>query len=153
MIYNIPGYGELEIRTIILDLNGTLSVGGAIPDGVGERIEQLRTKGFSIVLFTGNTRNDADQLCSELGIEWKLAKSAEDKASLAQAMDPDHCATIGNGRIDYELFKTVALGVVTLQSEGVYMKTLLEADIMVPNIVDALDLFLDEQRLIATMRS
>ncbi len=153
MIYNIPGYGELEIKTIILDLNGTLSVGGVIPDGVPARLAQLREKGFSIILFTGNTRNDADEICGTLGIEWRLAKSAADKASLAQEMDPEHCATIGNGRIDLELFKTVKLGVVTLQAEGVHTKTLLEADVVVPNILDALDLFIDEQRMVATLRS
>ena len=42
MIYNIPGQGELEIKTIILDLNGTLSVGGIVPDGVKERIDEQR---------------------------------------------------------------------------------------------------------------
>lgn len=153
MIYDIPGYGRLDIQTIILDLNGTLSVGGIIPNGVSDRLAQLREKGFSVVLFTGNTRNDADEICGELGIDWKLAQSAVEKANLAKEMDPEHCATIGNGRIDLELFKTVKLGIVTLQGEGIHTKTLLEADIAVPNILDALDLFIDEQRMIATLRS
>jgi hypothetical protein len=30
MKYDIPGAGQLEIKTIILDLNGTLSVGGVL---------------------------------------------------------------------------------------------------------------------------
>ena len=34
MKYKIPGSGELDIQTIILDLNGTLSVAGIIPEGV-----------------------------------------------------------------------------------------------------------------------
>ena len=68
-------------------------------------------------------------------------------------MQPETCATIGNGLIDYELMRVVKLGIVTLQAEGVHAKTLLEADVVIPTILDALDLFLDERRMIATLRS
>lgn len=152
MTYDIPGQGQLEIKTIILDLNGTLSVAGTVPDGVKERLEQLKSKNFKVLFFTGNTRNDADDLATELGIEWKLAKNAEDKRNLALELEPDTCASIGNGLIDLELMKAVKLRIVTLQAEGVHIQTMLNSDIVVPTINDALDLFLDEQRLIATLR-
>jgi soluble P-type ATPase len=152
MIYNIPGQGDLEIRTIILDLNGTISIAGKVPEGVKERLGELRDQGFRLILFTGNTRNDADELSKRLGIEWKLAKSAEDKRSLALELEPDHCASIGNGLIDLELMKTVKLRIITLQAEGVHVQTLLNSDVVVPGINDALDLFIDSQRLIATLR-
>jgi soluble P-type ATPase len=152
MVYDIPGQGELEIKTIILDLNGTLSVAGTVPEGVKERLDKVKELGFKVVLFTGNTRNDADALATSLGIDWKLAKSAEDKKQLALAMEPDTCASIGNGLIDSELMKVVRLGIVTLQAEGVHLQTLLNSDIVIPTINDALDLFIDAQRLIATLR-
>lgn len=152
MKYAIPGVGDLDLNTIILDLNGTLSVGGRVPDGVRPRLERLRAKGFRIVFFTGNTRGDAEKLATELGIEWQLAKSAEEKRDLALGMEPDTCVTIGNGRIDLELMKTVKLGIVTLQAEGVHTETLLAADVVVPTIEDALDLLIDPERLIATLR-
>lgn len=151
MIHTIPGHGELEIKTIILDLNGTLSVGGVIPEGVSERLQTLKQH-YKVVFFTGNTRNDADELAATLGIEWRLAKTADDKRKLALELDPQTCATIGNGLIDLELFKTVRLSIATLQAEGVHVQTLLHADIVIPTINDALDLFIDEQRLIATLR-
>jgi soluble P-type ATPase len=153
MIYQIPGRDDLEIKTIILDLNGTLSVGGVIPAGVKEQIDRLKSLGFKIIFFTGNTRNDADQLSEKLGIEWQLARTAEDKKNLAQRLNPGTCASIGNGLIDLELMKIVKLRIVTLQAEGVHVQTLLNSDIVVPSINDALDLFLDEQRLIATLRT
>jgi soluble P-type ATPase len=152
MTYDIPGQDRLDIKTIILDLNGTLSVGGTVPKGVKNRLDQLKTKGFEVLFFTGNTRNDADVLAASLGIDWKLAKSAEDKRDLALEMGPDTCVSIGNGLIDLELMKTVKLRIVTLQAEGVHIQTLLNSDIVVPTINDALDLFIDEQRLIATLR-
>ena len=152
MKFTIPGVGELTINTIILDLNGTISVGGQLVDGVKDRIQQLKTQGYRIVFFTGNTRNDADDLAAELGIEWRLAKSAADKATAAQDFDPSTAVSIGNGRIDLELMKAVKLGIVTLQAEGVHVETLLSCDIVIPTITDALDLFLDQDRLVATLR-
>lgn len=153
MIYTIPGQGELLIKTIILDLNGTLSVGGVVPDGVEERLRQLQAKGFEVLFFTGNTRNDADALAARLGIKWLLAKNAQEKRDLALTMEPETCASVGNGLIDLELMKVVKLSIVTLQAEGVHTQTLLNSDIIVPSINDALDLFIDEQRLIATLRT
>lgn len=152
MTYDIPGEGQLNIETIILDLNGTLSVAGKIPEGVKERIVQLKVKGFKVLFFTGNTRNDADELAAQLGIEWRLAKNAEDKKNLALELHPENCVSIGNGLIDLELMKTVRLRIVTVQAEGVHVQTMLNADIIIPTITDALDLFIDEQRLIATLR-
>ena len=152
MKYPIPGLGELELNTIILDLNGTLSVGGQLVQGVHERIQKLKDQGLRVVFFTGNTRNDADDLAKELGIEWQLAGTAEAKREAAQKLDPATAASIGNGRIDLELMKTVKLSIVTLQAEGVHVETLQACDIVIPTINDALDLFIDSQRLIATLR-
>lgn len=152
MKYSIPGQDELEIKTIILDLNGTLAVGGIIPEGVKDRINHLKGRGFQILFFTGNTRNDADELAADLQIDWKLAKSADEKREAALMLGPESCASIGNGLIDLELMRTVKLRIVTLQAEGIHVQTLINSDIVVPTILDALDLFIDEQRLIATLR-
>ena len=152
MTYDIPGQETIEIKTIILDLNGTLSVAGTVPEGVKVRLDHLKGLGFKVIFFTGNTRNDADDLAASLGIEWKLGKNAVEKRDLALKLEPDTCASIGNGLIDLELMKVVKLRIVTLQAEGVNIQTMLSSDIVVPNINDALDLFIDEQRLIATLR-
>jgi soluble P-type ATPase len=153
MVFDIPGQTKLEIRTIILDLNGTLSVGGTVPEGVKPRLNKLKQLDYSLLFFTGNTRGDAQQLADELGIDWKLAKNAAAKRELAQTLNPDTCASIGNGLIDRELMSIVKLRIVTLQAEGVHVQTMLQSDIIIPTICDALDLFIDPSRLIATLRS
>lgn len=152
MIYKIPGSDGLEIKTIILDLNGTLAVGGKIVEGVKPRLAKLSELGFNIIFFTGNTRGDAGDIASELGINWVEAKTGTDKMNQAQKLEPSTCASIGNGLIDLELMQTVGLGIVTLQAEGIHTKTMLACDIVVPTVNDALDLFIDESRLIATLR-
>ena len=151
MKIDIPGNGPLEIETIILDLNGTLRVGGKLVPGVAGRIEELRKK-CKLVLFSGDTRGDAAQLAKELGIDFTKTTTGQDKVKEAEKLHPEFCAAVGNGLIDLELIKRVRLGIVALQGEGAHAKTLLTADVIVPNVNDALDLFLDEQRLIATLR-
>ncbi|MEI6326641.1 MAG: ATPase P [Candidatus Roizmanbacteria bacterium] len=150
---NIPGYGPLSIKTIIHDLNGTLSVRGEIVPGVKEKIKMLNDAGIRQVLFSGDTRGNALIFAKDLDIEFRLAPSAAEKANLAREYGADSCAAIGNGRIDKELFEVVKLSIIALQSEGVYTASLSAADIVVPTVVDALNLFLDKNILIATLRS
>ena len=149
----IPGYGPLSIKTIIHDLNGTLSVKGELVAGVKEKIKMLNEAGMRQVLFSGDTRGNALAIAKDLGIEFRLATSATEKARLAREYEPESCAAIGNGRIDKELFEVVKLSIITLQSEGVHTLSLSAADIVVPTVIDALNLFLDKNILIATLRS
>ncbi|GAI98581.1 unnamed protein product [marine sediment metagenome] len=37
----IPGTGELKIKQLVLDLNGTIAMDGEIIDGVAEKLDQL----------------------------------------------------------------------------------------------------------------
>ncbi len=151
MKVDIPGDGPLVIETIILDLNGTLCVGGKLVPGVSERIQQLRNK-YHLVLFSGDTRGDASKLADELGIAFVKTATGQDKADEADKFHAEKCAAIGNGLIDLQLIQRVKLGIVVLQGEGIHTKTFLAADIVMPNVNDALDLFIDEQRLVATLR-
>lgn len=152
MIYKIPDVGELELKTLILDLNGTLTVKGKIPEGVKERLVRLKELGYRILFFTGNTRNNADEIAYELGIDWILAENGIAKQDEALKLDPSTCVSIGNGLIDLELMKVVKLRIVTIQSEGVHAQTLLNSDIVIPSIVDALELLIDSATLVATLR-
>lgn len=152
MIYKIPNVGDLELKTIILDLNGTLAVNGKIVEGVAERINSLKELGFNIILLTGDTNKNADEIAKNLNIEWKYAETGIEKKDIALGMSPESCVSIGNGLIDLELMKVVKLRIVTLQDEGVHVKTLLNSDIVVPSINNALDLFIKPSSLIATLR-
>ncbi|MDA0376279.1 MAG: HAD family hydrolase [bacterium] len=151
MKIDIPGNGPLTIETVILDLNGTLCVGGELVPGVVDRIRQLRQK-CEIVLFSGDSRGDASRIANELGISFTKTVTGHDKANEADKLKAETCAAIANGLIDLQLIQRVKLGIVVLQGEGVHAKTFLAADIIMPNVNDALDLFIDEKRLIATLR-
>ncbi len=152
MKYQIPGVGEMEIKTIILDLNGTLSVHGKIVKGAKSRLAKLKVLGFNLVLFSGDQRGNADSICKKLGIEFKMAKSQLEKEAHFLQYDPETTAAIGNARIDNGKFKHAKLAIATLQAEGIHTGILQNVDIIVPSINDALDLFIDPAALIATMR-
>ncbi len=152
MKYNVTGVGEIEIKTIVLDLNGTLAVRGEIPTGVKERLNKLRELGFEIVLFTGNQRGNAQEICDGLGITFQVAKSAAEKESLFLKLDPETTAAIGNARIDNGKFKHAKVSVATLQGEGIHTGILGLVDVIVPSINDALDFFIDADVFAGTMR-
>jgi soluble P-type ATPase len=152
MKYDISGVGIIEINTIVLDLNGTLSVMGKIVEGVVERIAVLKKLGINVILFTGDQRGNAADFCKELGIEFRKASNSAEKEKLFLELDSNTTAAIGNARIDIGKFKHAALSIATLQAEGIHAGILSYVDIIVPCINNALDLFIDADALKATMR-
>lgn len=152
MKYNVPEIGEIEIKTIVLDLNGTLSVNGDISQQTKEKIDLVTKEGVKIILFTGDQRGTAESLCKEIGVEFHRAKSSKEKAELSEKLDYETTAAIGNARIDIGTFKNAKVSVATLQSEGIHVGILAHVDVIVPSIEDALDFFLNENTFCATMR-
>ncbi|MBC8495951.1 HAD family hydrolase [archaeon] len=152
MQYKVSHGETFEINTLVLDLNGTLSVNGWVLEGVKERIDKLNSLGFKIILFTGNQRGTAGKLCGDLGIEYKVAQTCKDKEEEMLKLDTNKCAAIGNARIDIGTFKHAKLSILTLQAEGIHAKAISHVDIIVPSILDALDLFINKDSLCATLR-
>jgi soluble P-type ATPase len=153
MIIDIPGQSVLEIKTIVLDLNGTLTIDGIPIEGIKERIEALKNEGLEFRLFTGDTLGSGRTVSEYLGLILHITKSSASKLKEGEKLGLEHIAVIGNGRIDYELFKKAALRICTLQDEGLYAPLLAESDVLVASVRDALDLFIHKQRLIATLRA
>lgn len=152
MKYNPVGVGEIELNTIILDLNGTLAVNGKVVEGVKERIAKLKELGFKILLFSGDQRGNAAQIVQELGIELQRATTTEEKEALTLKLDCEKTVAIGNARIDIGTFKPCKLRIGTLQAEGIHSAILQYIDVLVPSICDALDLLLNESSFNATMK-
>ncbi len=152
MIYNIPQVGLLELDTIVFDLNGTLTVRGELIEGVKERIEKLKLMGFQLFLFSGDQRDTAEKMSLELGLKFKKATSAQQKEELMNSISSTTSVAIGNARIDIGMFKKSKLAICTLQGEGIHTEIIKYADIITTDINDALDLFIYEDSLKATMR-
>ncbi|MEK7672932.1 MAG: hypothetical protein AAB373_03535 [Patescibacteria group bacterium] len=152
MIFELTDGENLELKTIVVDLNGSLSVYGKVPEGVHEQIQQLKILGFRIVLLSGDVRGNAKIIADNLEIELIVAKNSAEKEQAILGLEPETCVSIGNARIDIGTFKQAKISIVTVQAEGIHAEVLQYADIVVPSIGAALNLFLDKEAFIATMR-
>lgn len=152
MLYNPVGVGEIEINTVILDLNGTLAVNGSLVAGVGERITTLKKLGFTLYLITGDQRGTAAQQAAELGITLMFAKNTAEKAECSRQLPFENTVAIGNARIDIGTFNNAKIRIATLQKEGIHASIIEHVDLIVPSIIDALDLLINPDAFNATMR-
>ena len=151
---DIPGWGNMDIENIVLDLNGTIATDGKIPFEIKEKIKSLSEK-VKIHVLTADTQGTASVEISDMEVELvKVSEkdSAEVKLRVLESLDPTSTVAIGNGNNDHLILKEAALGIAVLGDEGISASTMKNADIVVKNISDALDLFLKPKRLIATLR-
>ena len=152
---DIHGFGALSLEHLVLDLNGTIAAGGELIEGVAEGIRALDGR-MRPVLVTADTRGTADKLAATLGVELHVITGeweAGDKLALIQELGPDRVAAIGNGANDALMMSSAAVGVCVIGPEGASRATLEAADVVVTSIIDALALFAEPERLLATLRT
>jgi soluble P-type ATPase len=151
---DIPGWGNMEIEHIVIDLNGTIATDGKILLDVREKINLLSAK-VNIFILTADTLGTAEKEVQ--GINAKIIKIVEEdskrgKFEFLKTLDLERTVAIGNGNNDQLILKEAGLGIVILGEEGMSVSAMKNADIVVKNISDALDLILKPKRLIATLR-
>jgi len=152
MKIEIPKGNTIEINTIILDLNGTLSVNGIVNEQTKIIIKKLKNIGYKIVLISGDIRGTAKEISEELNIDLFLGTSSNEKALQMQQFNKTTTAAIGNARIDIGTFLNAEISIATLQAEGIHTGILKYIDIIVPSINDALNLFINIKSLAGTLR-
>jgi soluble P-type ATPase len=151
---SIAGWGHMEIENIVLDLNGTIATDGKIPSEVREKVNCLSRKA-KIYILTTDTHGTATEESSDMGVVLlKVSEkdSAEVKLRILKSLDPTMTVAIGNGNNDRLILREAALGIGVLGEEGMSVSAMKDADIVVREISNALDLFLKPKRLIATLR-
>ncbi len=152
MKINVPGSGLYDLETLVLDLNGTLAIRGKLIKGIKERIQKIKKLGLKVVLFSGDTRGNADKISKDFDIDLVTTKTSAEKLKALKKINPKHCVAIGNGLIDAKYLKAARLGIAVVQAEGGHIQEILAADILMPSINDALDLLLNEKTFISTLR-
>jgi soluble P-type ATPase len=150
----IPGWGTIEVEQFVIDLNGTLATDGKIPPEVKKKLNDLSEKA-TIYILTADTHGTAVEDCQ--GIKGKLvtteeAESAAAKFEFLESLDLEKTVAIGNGSNDQRILKEAGLGIAVLGTEGLSASALKQADLLVKDVSDALDLFTKPKRLIATLR-
>jgi soluble P-type ATPase len=153
---SIPGFNtNLQLKNLVLDFNGTLAIDGKLIPGARKLLIALSKK-ISIHVATGDTFGTAVQELKGIPCKIKLLTTKNQKTEKHKyllTLDPDSVISIGNGRNDFLLLKTSAIGIILIQKEGASVDTLAVADIVCTSILDALDLINHPLRLKATLRN
>jgi soluble P-type ATPase len=148
----VPGREPLRLRHLLLDVNGTLTLRGALLPGVAERLGKLAGD-LEIRLLTADTFGTLDTVRRDLaGVPAERVTAGAEKAAVAAGLGPSSCAAIGNGANDTAMLTVAGLGIAVLGPEGASPRTLLAADVVCASITDALDLLADPRLLTATLR-
>jgi soluble P-type ATPase len=150
---DIPGWGSIDIKNIVMDLNGTIATDGKISPEVKEKIGALSHLA-KIYILTADPQGPADEEIS--GMKAELIRvlgedSKQGKLDFLRTLNPEMTVAIGNGSNDQLILKEAAFGIAVLGEEGVSVSAIKSADIVVKSIQNALDLFLKPRRLTTTL--
>ncbi|NPA63286.1 MAG: HAD family hydrolase [Methanococci archaeon] len=146
---------------ILLDLNGTIATDGRIKEGVKERLAILKERAEIYILSadTFGTLEDISKHLNVKGLKVEKEKYGSEKLAKLKILEEikkqnsnKKIIAIGNGNNDELLLKNADLGICVIGDEGAYSKTIINSDIVVKDIKDALDLIIKENRLKATIR-
>ncbi len=150
----IPGRGVYELEHLVMDVNGTIAVDGQLIDGLARKISALRDR-LTVHLLTADTHGKQSVIDQQLGLTAvRISQGGESlqKAGYISMLGCEKVVAIGQGANDAEMLELARLGICVMSAEGAAKETLLAADLVVPNIVYALDLLEKPLRIVASLR-
>lgn len=148
----VPGSEALSVRHLVSDFTGTLSLDGALLDGVATRLRTL-AEVVEVTVATADTFGTVRQALAGLPVQVQLIGNGQDKVMLVDRLGRSGVAAVGNGRNDVPMLERAALSIAVVGPEGASGALLAAADVVVRDVNDALDLLLHPLRLTATLRS
>jgi len=151
---NIPGRGQMELEHLVCDVNGTLAVDGKLLEGVVRGFSTLRDR-LTIHLLTADTHGKQDIIDRQLNLNAVRIEPGEEavqKAEYVQRLGADRVVAIGQGANDAAMLKAAQIGICVFSSEGVAAETLIAADLVVVDIISALELLEKPLRIVASLR-
>lgn len=152
---DIPGFQYLHLKYLVVDFNGTLAVDGEVLPGVAERLKALSSH-VEIHVVTADTFGTAKRALNRLPVTLTVlpeGDQAKAKRYHVLRLGAESVAAIGNGRNDERMVGTAALGIAVVQAEGASPATVAAAKLVTTSVLYALDLFLQPNRLLASLRA
>jgi len=152
MKLNIANVGEVEIKNIVLDYNGTIAKDGTVKTSVKKYIKELCAQ-FKIFVVTADTHGSAAANLADTQTELKILTTSDhtkEKEDFVKSLG--NVFAVGNGSNDSLMLKAADIGVCVIEDEGASAKSVLNADIVCKSIEDAFELLIKPKRIIATLR-
>jgi soluble P-type ATPase len=150
----IPNFKTVDIAHIVCDYNGTIAKDGTVLPGIRPLFDRLRER-YSLHVITADTFGSVKAQLEGYGASIKVLSSddhTKEKAQFVAVLGAGSCAALGNGNNDSEMLRAAAVGIAVIGDEGCSKDALLGADMVCQNSADALALFLEPKRLVATLR-
>mgnify|MGYP006302951465 CR=1 FL=1 len=152
---NLDSGKKLNLKNLVLDYNGTIAFDGKIIKGVKEKIFTLSKK-LDIYIVTADTFGTVREEFKDDKINIEIIddkySGTKYKEKFIKNLGRENTIAIGNGFNDNAMLDKAKISLVIVGKEGSAVKTVLNADIIITNIIDALDLLLHNNRLKATLR-
>ncbi len=150
----IPGRGAFAWQYLVSDVNGTLAVDGRLLAGVAERLAAVQQV-LQVHLLTADTHGKQAEIDRILGLQAVRVRGgheAEQKAAFVRDLGAEGVIALGQGANDALMLKEAALGICVLSPEGTAVEALQAADLVVPDVLTALELLLHPTRMLASLR-
>jgi len=150
----IPGRGKYRLQNLVLDFNGTLAFNGVLLEGIVERLAVISNL-LEVYVITSDTFVSVGKQMADLPVTIIRLSSSDhkqEKKDFVESLGADSVIAIGNGSNDSAMVRIAAIGIAVIQQEGAASGTVQSADLVFTSIIDALDVILNPQRMIATLR-
>ena len=151
---DIPGFGNAEIKHLVCDYSGTLSVDGQLLDGLKEILNKLSEK-VEIHILTADTHGKARSQLQDIDCMIEIIEGEDQhfqKENYVRKLGADNVFAVGNGNNDTLMLSAARVGVAVCLNEGASALALNHADIAVNSVEDAFNLLMFPNRLKATLR-
>ena len=148
-----PGQVPLEVEFILIDFDGTLASDRRVHPKTKDRINLLAKRTKIYILAKGEREVIRDILRK---VKAEIVFSSEGQCSqerleLLTRLGKDRTVAIGNGQEDASMIEEAALAICVIGKEGASGGALRKADVIVTDILDALDFLLKPLRHQATL--
>ncbi|MBD3215139.1 MAG: hypothetical protein GF311_21210 [Candidatus Lokiarchaeota archaeon] len=152
----IPNFGEILIRNILFDVNGTVQFFGNISEDLNERFQKLKEI-YNIFLVSADTRGNLEEIANRLQVKFikitpKDISESQAKNYQLDKLGKNETIAIGNGNNDSLMLKNSIIGILIIGSEGATIESLLNSDLVFTNPIDVLDFLMDDDAIIGTLR-
>ena len=151
---NIPRIGNIQLRHLVSDVNGTLAIDGQLIVGLPNKLASLRDR-LAIHLLTADTHGKQQAIDEQLGLQAvriSPGNEGQQKADYVKRLGAQYVIAIGQGANDAAMLKTAAIGICVLSSEGAAIEAVISADLLAPDIMTALALIDNPIRIVASLR-
>lgn len=148
-----PGQSLIEIEYILIDFEGTLATDRRVNPKAKDKINLL-SKRTKIYIFVQTEKEIALKSLKNTKADIIFiseGQASQEKLNFIRQIKRENTVVIGNGKSDVEIIKESAISFCVMGKEGAFKDALINADIIVNDIIDALDFLLKPLRQKATL--